>query len=103
MTSEEATKYYFEVPHLIVAYKDELFAGIMVTNPGVTLTKEELVLHFSQFEPDCFVIEKLPIIEGEVTFDEYTAILQEIIHEYMVSSFSSIDKPDLLYIPKTLH
>lgn len=106
MQNEELRSYYLEDSHLIVAYRGEIFAGMLVTQPKSTYTIEFLDEYFALVEPTCYVAEKLPtkmrLLDTEDTGDN-SEVLQQIILGYIQCPFSLLNNPDLLYIPKILH
>lgn len=97
------TAYTFADQHLIVAFRDAQFVGVLITVPGETLTLKELLEYFAAVDPTYFIAERVPLMTGELTPENFRDALSEQIQRYAANDPLLIDNPSLLYIPRTLH
>jgi len=95
--------YHFEKPHLIAAYSNENFVGVFVTYAKETITVDDLTDYFYIVNPTCFVAEEIPEIEDELTQDNLTYLLGDMIDLYIETNFSDLPRLGLVYMPRTLH
>lgn len=95
--------YTFADQHIIVAYRDMQFVGVLVTVPGETLTLKELLEYFSVMDPTYFIAERVPEFTQEVTPENFREMLADHINRYATGDSSVLDNPALLYIPRTIH
>lgn len=95
--------YTFADQHIIVAYRDMQFVGVLVTVPGESLSLKELLEYFGTMDPTYFVAEKIPSFTQEITSENFREMLADHINRYTTGDTSVLDNPALLYIPRTIH
>lgn len=93
-------EYYFSEEKLIVAYAGAQFAGIFITYPDETFTKDELLEFFQDVSPTYLIAAKLPEVEN-LTPQNYHSKLSDLIVDLCENDTSGLDVE--YYIPKTLH
>lgn len=92
--------YYFDKQSLIVAYKNNIFAGLILTDADETFTKKELMKFFEDANPTYLIAANLPDV-GELTPDNYYSKLTDLISELHENNQSNLDVN--YYIPHILH
>ncbi len=97
--------YYFPDQYLVVAYAvDELGeerpAGVFLTHPDETFTKEELLGYFREIDPLYLIAAELPEIEG-LTRNNYQSKLSDLISDIYEKNIDDLDIR--YYIPTTIH
>lgn len=97
----EQKTFYFDKQSIIVAYKDNVFAGLIVMYPGKTFTKTELLDFFEDTHPTYLIAADLPELNEEITPNNYYTKFTDLICELCKNNQSNLDVN--YYIPRTLH
>lgn len=98
--------YNFTEQHLIAAFRDNQFVGVLITYPNETVTVSDLQVYFGAASPTYFMVEKIPrpLVElGELTPENYKVVLAELIDSYMQGGEPLFYKPNVIHIPLTIH
>lgn len=103
--NNDSTTYYFPDQYLVVAYTlDEVGkerpAGIFLTHPDETFTKQELLGYFKEVNPLYLIAAEVPEIEG-LTANNYRSKLSDLIADIYEQNLDDLEIR--YYIPTTLH
>ena len=94
-------EFYFEQQSIVFAYSGDHFAGVLVTYPGESFTKKELLDYFEEAEPDYLVAANLAEWFYTGDEDEVKDRIQMLIEMAMEGDTSHLSV--LYHIPKHLH
>lgn len=92
--------FYFDEQSLIIAYHNDIFAGLVLAYAGETFTKTELLGFFEGTNPTYLISANLPDV-GMLTPGNYQSKLTNLITELCENNQSNLDVN--YYIPTTLH
>ena len=103
--NNDSTTYYFPDQYLVVAYAldeagKERPAGIFLTHPDETFTKQELLGYFREVEPLYLIAAEVPEIDG-LTSNNYQSKLSDLISDIYEQNLDDLEIR--YYIPTTLH
>lgn len=103
--NNDSTTYYFPDQYLVVAYAldeagKERPAGIFLTHPDETFTKQELLGYFKEVKPLYLIAAEIPEIKG-LTMNNYHSKLSDLISDIYEKNLDDLDIR--YYIPTTIH